>query len=539
MLDHERFIEKAAAETGQDVLAHAEARRTDGDDQVGSNGLLCAVSRGLCFVEESILDPGEVTTWDRKEIVEAQLNLEVLDASLRIHTADGEVLFEHIDTEVAVDLVEAARLKLRTGDSEPPAIGVSEAPSDEEELSADEADDETDDGFGSDEESSHDGPPPAPRRRRSDRPPPPPKHAARPEAAEAPPAAPAPRRGLIVAIAALVLIGAIIPFMLQSTGTGQVTVSVRSGGAEVDAVEIFVDGQKRCEFSPCTLELEPGHKQIRATKGNARADRQVKVDRGGKYQVSIDLGPGLAKAAKAPKATTATLELYGSTPDVEVFVNGERKGELPLVLLDVKPGQVRLMFKGGEDYRSTERTVKLEAGKTLVIDDINLPLRMVAVTFVIDDAVTSAELVRLGHPEQRSPLEPQGGLVTRKLDTSHRWAVRAKGQGATQLYLPISFADGEPTKEISVAFAEEPDPDGAETAPTASPGVEQESKLVLNSIPPSQVMVDGRSVGNTPVGDVQVAPGQHTVIFIHPEKGRKARSVAVKPGETKVVTVKF
>lgn len=62
--------------------------------------------------------------------------------------------------------------------------------------------------------------------------------------------------------------------------------------------------------------------------------------------------------------------------------------------------------------------------------------------------------------------------------------------------------------------------------------------LSLNSIPLSTVIVDGRSQGLTP-RVLQVTPGVHTVVFVHPELGRRLVSVDVTGGTTAVAAVKF
>jgi serine/threonine-protein kinase len=319
---------------------------------------------------------------------------------------------------------------------------------------------------------------------------------------------------------------------------------VRSAGADVDQVDIFVDGQKRCDFSPCVLELPAGPARIRAAQGSASAHRSLQVTGGKEYAVRLDLPASAADQGQGQHGNMANLELYGASTGIEVFVDGQRKGTLPVVLLDLKPGKIQLLFKGGEEFRSLERTVELEAGKTLVVDDIRLPLRIVKVQFVVDEAVTSVELVRQGHPERVTRLEIGGdGRATQQLDTSHRWAVRAKGKGDLQLYLPISFTDGEPEKTINVVFPTEPDLEGDESAATdaanAPTAVDGETAFLnCNSIPPSQVIVDGRQLGTTPISGIEVAPGTHAVVFVSGE-GRKARSVSVKPGETKAVVVRF
>lgn len=64
-------------------------------------------------------------------------------------------------------------------------------------------------------------------------------------------------------------------------------------------------------------------------------------------------------------------------------------------------------------------------------------------------------------------------------------------------------------------------------------------RLSLSSIPASNVVLDGRPLGGTPRIGVAVAPGKHTVMFVHPEHGRKTITVTVRAGETKTAAVRF
>ena len=55
----------------------------------------------------------------------------------------------------------------------------------------------------------------------------------------------------------------------------------------------------------------------------------------------------------------------------------------------------------------------------------------------------------------------------------------------------------------------------------------------MNSIPVSNVILNGRPLGPTPKVGVQVPPGPQTVVFVHPQLGRKVMSANVGAGETK------
>jgi serine/threonine-protein kinase len=63
--------------------------------------------------------------------------------------------------------------------------------------------------------------------------------------------------------------------------------------------------------------------------------------------------------------------------------------------------------------------------------------------------------------------------------------------------------------------------------------------LNINSIPMANVVLDGRPMGSTPLVGLKVSPGPHSVMFIHPEHGRKSSGTTVKAGGTATVAVRF
>jgi hypothetical protein len=63
--------------------------------------------------------------------------------------------------------------------------------------------------------------------------------------------------------------------------------------------------------------------------------------------------------------------------------------------------------------------------------------------------------------------------------------------------------------------------------------------LDLSSDPTAAVVVDGRPLGHTPKLQVPVTPGAHEIVFMHPDKGRRARSVNVEAGARQSVAVRF
>lgn len=61
----------------------------------------------------------------------------------------------------------------------------------------------------------------------------------------------------------------------------------------------------------------------------------------------------------------------------------------------------------------------------------------------------------------------------------------------------------------------------------------------FNSIPISNVVLDGRPLGSTPVVGVRVPAGTHAVTFIHPDHGRRQTTLRVGPGQSKAAFARF
>jgi len=59
--------------------------------------------------------------------------------------------------------------------------------------------------------------------------------------------------------------------------------------------------------------------------------------------------------------------------------------------------------------------------------------------------------------------------------------------------------------------------------------------LNINAQPWAAVWIDGNSVGETPIGNLSVVPGEHEVVFRHPELGERRQKTMVRAGaETRV-----
>lgn len=76
------------------------------------------------------------------------------------------------------------------------------------------------------------------------------------------------------------------------------------------------------------------------------------------------------------------------------------------------------------------------------------------------------------------------------------------------------------------------------TGKRASAALATQGTLDISSNPPTNVVLDGRPIGKAP-RLVPISPGPHTVVFIHPQRGRMSLNVNVKAGETTTAAVGF
>jgi hypothetical protein len=73
---------------------------------------------------------------------------------------------------------------------------------------------------------------------------------------------------------------------------------------------------------------------------------------------------------------------------------------------------------------------------------------------------------------------------------------------------------------------------------TLSPPVPT-ARVSLNAVPWGEVLVDGRSIGETPLAGVPLAIGPHEIRVRHPELGERRRTVVVKAGSENRISVDF
>ncbi len=359
----------------------------------------------------------------------------------------------------------------------------------------------------------------------------------------------APSRGkaIWVVLAGLGLIAAVVVYsMLPRTGGLLVNVA-GPGNTPVDNASALIDGQPGCKPVPCRIaKLPSGPHLVRVVApGYQRsADEAVSIESGRDALVNIKLGRS---------DTAAGIEVKLEASDLHVFVDGKDRGAVPAKITDLSPGEYTVKLEGSPLYAPYEQKVTVEADKLVPLEPkLKVIKGLITVKPGIDADGVTAYMVSGGKRRQLPKLPARI-----EVPPTENYQVIATKKGYREFESEVSFADGKAEKTVDIEMVASSSPKeqpvaapgplpravprgpSAPAAPAAPPAAAGgDTKLAINSIPISNVIVDGRPVGSTPK-QMPVSPGSHTVVFIHPELGRKTVTVNVQAGKTAVAATKF
>jgi serine/threonine-protein kinase len=361
-------------------------------------------------------------------------------------------------------------------------------------------------------------------------------------------------RGLMIGLVALLLVGAGVGVMLLMPKKGSMVLTVAGpGNKPVDTVEVYVDGAKKCEASPCrVVDLAAGTHLVKVTAAGYQptADQAVKITSGDEAVQNISL-------TRASDGTGIRVTAEGR--GIKLSVDGKEIGPLPQELKDLSPGDHLVHLDGGERYESFEKHVTVETDQMQTIEP-KLRVKKGLATIKLGDNADGAKVLLVSGSERR-PLPTLPITVDISVDKPYSVVATKKGYGDFEE--KVAFEDGQAERTFVVNLAasgsgssRSSTPDTAAPAPihATSPAptpvatpkptpvaatATGNGTINMNAIPVSNVLLDGRPMGQTPKMGVSVAPGPHTVMFVNADKGRKSQSVTVVSGKTSTVVVRF
>jgi serine/threonine-protein kinase len=327
--------------------------------------------------------------------------------------------------------------------------------------------------------------------------------------------------------------------------TGALTVTVAgSGGQPVDNIQILVDGAPVCDKSPCQMPgLSSGVHLLRVSaKGyQETADQAVSIGAGEQATSNITLSP-------AGMGTGVRVSALGS--GLKLYVDGQEVGELPETVKNLTPGDHDIRVAGSDRYETYEEHLKLDDGEMRSIGPLKLRVLKGLATFKAGPGADGAHVLLDGRlvPELPATIEVPAGkqltlLASKTGYETYRRMVNFD-DGVAEKTFEITMVESTTETDTSAPPVEEKShsstrssraaPKVASTQSTTETSAKQgKAVLNMNSIPVSNVILNGRPLGPTPKIGVRVDPGPQTVVFVHPQLGRKVMSATVTAGETK------
>jgi hypothetical protein len=334
-------------------------------------------------------------------------------------------------------------------------------------------------------------------------------------------------------IALLAVIAVIVFLTLPRSGALVVTVS-GPGDVAVDAVEVFVDDKLVCSSSPCRAEgLSAGVHivKVEAQGYPKMAGRAVGIESGRDGVLELTLGA-------AGGGTGLRVPALGEF--LRVQVDGEDRGALPVELTDLEPGMHTVRIAGNERYSPFEQKVEIRAGHML---DLKPGLKVLKgrARLVAGTGAQGARVLLHCVGQDRLLVQLPTSV---DVDAQKPCKLTASRDGYNEFAQQLTFEEGEAEKTFTVSLIQAGGVAEADQAkgksdtgePAAAAG--GTGTIRCNSIPASTVVVGGRPLGSTPTS-TKVPAGTYTVMFVHPEKGRKAVTVSVKAGQTAVASANF
>jgi len=364
-------------------------------------------------------------------------------------------------------------------------------------------------------------------------------------------------------IAAVAVVGAAAAAFVLMPKKGSLVVSVSGpGGKAIDGVQVYVDGSQRCDASPCQVtDLPRGvhFVKVAAAGYTTTAPKAVKINAGEESAENTELARG---------SEGSGLKVVAEGAGLKLSVDGKDYGPLPQELKDLSPGDHLVKIDGGDRYESMEKHVTVDADKVTLLEP-KLKVKKGLATIKAGSNADGAKVLLVSGSERR----PVPSLPLRVDITSDKpYSIVATKKGFGDFKQNIEFEDGQAERTFVVELggsSSAPEPTSAKdekkepdaptpstkhtptttstpTTPKPTPAVVErpvaaagKGTLNINSIPASNAILDGKPLGATPKVGLSVTPGPHTVIFVHPEHGRKAKSVTVEAGKTATAVVRF
>jgi hypothetical protein len=309
--------------------------------------------------------------------------------------------------------------------------------------------------------------------------------------------------GRIAALVALVVVlggGGALAFKFY----GKASVVPAMGALVVQSnptgVEVVVDGVAHGR-TPARVALAPGAHILELRGRGVPRVIPLNVTAGAEVSQYLEF-------AESP--VTGQLAIQSEPAGAKVLVDGTERGIAPVTISDLAPGEHRVELQS--DGVTVRHTVTVQAGGTA--------------SLVAPIGGASAAGPVSGWVSVKAPftmeIREQGRLIG--TTDADRLMIAA---GRHELDLVNESLGYRATRVVQVAPGK-----------VASMTLDLPQGVVsLNAAPWAEVWIDGRRVGETPIGNISVSIGSHEVVFKHPQFGEKRQAISVTLGAPVRVSV--
>lgn len=267
-----------------------------------------------------------------------------------------------------------------------------------------------------------------------------------------------------------------------------VTITSEPAGAIVT-----VDGTAH-GLTPLTLQLSAGQHEVVVGADEAKVTRALAVSAGADASIHIvRTGP----PARPEVIETGMVEITTEPAGLPVSVDGTPRGVSPVSVTDLGPGPHEVAVTRGSSI--VRRTVTVEAGvpTAVMISTASDGIASGWITVTAPVPVQISENgVLIGSSDTPRLLLPVGRHELELFNETFGYRVRRT----------VQVVAGRPA-----AIALEP----------------VQGTLSVNAQPWGEVWVDGRRIGETPIGNLALPIGLHELTIRHPQLGERRRTVAV------------
>jgi hypothetical protein len=278
---------------------------------------------------------------------------------------------------------------------------------------------------------------------------------------------------------------------------GQLTLETRPVGASV-----LVDGLSR-GTTPLTLMLPPGAHQVTLRSGADERIVPLTLSAGAQVTQHFEFATLAASVARLGKISVVT-----DPPGARVQIDGQARGASPVTVSDISASDHKVAVSS--ETGSAERSVSVESNATTLV------------VFSLPKVVSPiAGWVALTSPFDVQLTEADSVIATGR---TAKVMLTAGNHAITLTNAALQYRE---VRQIQVAG-------GKTTTVQIDP---PKVAISANARPWADVIIDGTTVGQTPISNVLLAIGEHDVVFRHPQLGERRQTMVVTMGSANRIAV--